>query len=212
MMENEVKKEVPSYSIEVHEDKLTGKITKVLIFQENPSDTWYRGKWNRKKDGLLPPEIIADMQKFAIGLSNVNDKGQYIGKYELIMTNLPANPKSSKSSKSEYTAFIKEHLKKKGTDKEIAIKFNNKKVLVYIAVYLRKSRCDKGNDVDNFAKNILDSIKEYLGDDSQVDALIVEKKPLVGYPEEDLDFIEQAVVAITNPEAKSDIFKNMQNK
>jgi len=41
-------------------------------------------------------------------------------------------------------------------------------------------------------------------------AVLIEMKPLVGYPTEDLDFIEQIVVLVTSPEAKKDLFKKVQ--
>jgi len=206
----EEKKKIPSYRIELGIDKKTGKTNKILVTSEKYSDNWHRERFDRKKDAILPPDIIADMQIIGKNLCKVNEKGQYIGKYSnLFLVNLPANPKSSKQSKQEYSSFVREIVKKKKWDKTIA-KFYDKRVLIYICVYLRKSRCDKGNDVDNFAKTILDSIKEYLGDDSQVDTLIVEKKALIGYHEEDLDFLEQVIIAITDPEAKVDIFKKME--
>ena len=203
---DETNKEIPSFCIEVCVDN-SGKHQKVTISPEKEKNNWHRERLDRKKDGLLAPEIIKDMEKIAINLCKQNEKGQYVGKYSnFYMINLPANPKSSKSSKQEYSSYIKEFIVKKGDDKKIA-EFRGKRVLVYICVYLRKSRYEKGNDVDNFAKNVLDSLKEYLGDDSQVDNLIIEKKLLPNYPEEDLDFLEQVIVAITDPEAKVDILK-----
>jgi len=204
---NEEKKKIPSFQIDVHMDKETGKPKKATISPEQKGTTWYRMQMDRKKDGLLTPEMIADIQKIGINLSKINEKRQYIGKYpNLFVANFPANPKSSKKSKKEYSSHLKEHIVKKGWGKEFA-KFHNKRVLIYIIIYLRESRYKNGNDVDNFAKSILDSLKEYIGDDSQVDILIIEKKLLSGYDEKDLDFLEQAIVAVTNPEAKADILK-----
>ncbi len=207
---SETKKEIPSFRIEVHTDRKSGKPQKAIISPEKEGAKWYREKWNRKKDGVLVPEILEDMNKIGISLCKTNEKGELVGKYpDAFITNLPANPKASRRSRKEYLSYLKEYIKKEGHDKDIK-KFYGKKVLIYIAVYLRRSRYEEGNDIDNFEKPILDALKEYIGDDSQVDTLIGEKKLLPNYYEEDLDFIEQVIIAITNPEAKVDILKNMQ--
>lgn len=144
------------------------------------------------------------MLRIAQNLTVPGADGRLIGKYNVFITNLPPNPSSSQGDrKAQYKQYLLDALDKKKTDLE---KFKGKKVLVYLAVYLRRKRFET-NDVDNFIKVILDALKVYIGDDKDVVSILTDKKILEGYPAQDLDFIEQVLLVITDPAAKSDLFK-----
>lgn len=203
------KKKIPSYTIDIIQEGIDehGRVKgKLIISEEKDSIPWHREKFDRKKDGLLVPEIMEDMNRISLNLCKINEKGERIGKYPAWMTNLSPNPKTSKGAKQEYSSYLKEGINKGNKDNELA-KFIGREKLVYIIVYLRDKRYLSGNDVDNFAKLILDSLKPFIGDDDKITTLMVEKKLLSNYPKEDLDFIEQAVVVVTVPDAKKDLFK-----
>ena len=160
---------------------------------------------DRKKDGILPPEIVDDMVKISFNLTREGPNGRRIGNYLLEIINLPANPKSSQNPKmrSQYKKVLIEQMER---HRNGLIKFKDKKVLVYVAIYLRKEKFQK-YDVDNFLKAIIDALQEYIGNDRDVELIIAEKKSLEGYPVEAYDFLEQIVVAVTTPNARSDILK-----
>jgi len=176
----------------------------VKFIPEDETYPWWREQLNRKKDGLICPQILKDMLKIGMNLSRENERGERVGKYNLFLTNLSPNPKSSQGkSKREYKEALISKLKKRSAELE---KFKDKKILLYVAIYLRKERFES-NDVDNFLKAIIDAIKEYTGDDSSVVSVLAVKKLLENYPEEDLDFLEQIFIAITDPQAGSDILR-----
>ena len=179
--------------------KLNDSIT---FIPEKDTSPWWRKKFDRQKDGLLIPEVVQDMQKILRNLTKPDEKGILRGKYNCIITNLIPNPKSSQGNlKTKYQKYLIKELKSK--EKNLK-KFYNKQVLVYLIIYLRKERFET-HDVDNFTKAILDALKVYIGDDRNVISLIVDKKPLEGYAPIDLDFVEQVVLVVTDPEAKKDI-------
>lgn len=172
---------------------------------EDNTPSWWRSVLNRKTEGILCPQIIGDMNKIAINLSKLDEQGNRIGKYEVFSINLNPNPKSSQGAqKTKYRKRLVRELERKKKDLE---KFRDKKILLYIAIYLREKRF-KTWDVDNFVKAIMDALKEYVGDDSKVVTLIAEKKKLGPYPAADMDFLEQIFIVVTDPRAKADIFKN----
>ncbi|MCK5038326.1 MAG: hypothetical protein KAS16_04450 [Thermoplasmata archaeon] len=160
---------------------------------------------DRKKDGILPPEIVNDMWKIANNLTYEDSNGRRIGKYLLCVINLPANPKSSqkRKMKKQYQEILIDQMK---IHEDQLIKFQGKKMLIYMRIYLRESKFDN-YDIDNFQKAIFDALKVYVGDDSNIESFIAEKVKLTGYSESDLDFIEQSIIAVTTPDAKTDILK-----
>jgi Holliday junction resolvase RusA-like endonuclease len=160
---------------------------------------------DRVKDGILPPEIAEDMYKISLNLTREGSNGKRIGNYRLVVINLPANPKSSQKPKmrARYKKILIEQML---CHKNELVKFKGLKILVYIAIYLRIEKFES-YDVDNFLKAIIDALKEYTGDDRDVVSVLAVKKNLEGYPENLYDFIEQTVVAVTTPDALSDISK-----
>ncbi len=208
-METE-KKKIPSFTIDIFPpENVDGKIKqKVIITPEIEANTWYRNRLDRKKDGLVVQEVQDDIMRIGLNLSKRNEEGKWVGKYKKTwMAHLPPNPKSSKSAKKKYSSYLKESINQQNKNNELS-NFVGEDKLVYIVVYLGDKRYNSGNDADNFAKVILDTLKPFMGDDSKVTLLIVEKRLVSGYPKEDTDFIEQAIVFVTLPEAREDILKN----
>ena len=166
-MEN--KKKIPSYTIDMIQEKddkgnIKNKI--VSIKEEEDSNPWHREVFDRKRDGLLVKEIITDMNNIALNLTNINEKGERIAKYDLWMKNLPANPKTSKGARRKYISYLKEYLEKEHEVEDLA-KFINKEKFVYLIIYLGDKRYNSGNDSDNFAKTVLDALKLFIGDDEK---------------------------------------------
>lgn len=188
-------KSLNGFTIEVRNNSIT-------FIPEKNTEPWWRQSLDRKKEGFLCPEVAADILRIATNLSVEEENGTRVGKYNTFMTNLTPNPKSSQGNmKTKYKDYLINQLKSKEADLK---KFYGKKILIYLAIYLREKRFET-NDVDNFIKAILDAIKVYVGDDRHVVSVIADKKCLEGYPAEDFDFIEQILLVITDPEAKKDI-------
>ncbi len=190
------KKELKEFKIEVD-----GKSIKI---SPEKSSHWYRKVLNRETDSIMSDEILIDSLKIAYNLSEPDGTGFRKSKYNVFSFNLQANPKSSFGrSKQKYKAILLSEINRHSVELS---KFKSKEVLVYMCIYLRPEKYRK-NDVDNFVKIILDSLKEYIGDDRNVLCVIAEKKKLENYPDEDMDFLEQIVIYITDPSAKKDILK-----
>lgn len=189
------KKEVGEFDIEIKNKALT-------ITPAQPTH-WYRDALVRGKQGILCTQILQDMTKIAFNLSKPSPQG-YVGKYNFLSFNFDVNPKSSQGRKvSSYKESLAIELKKHASG---MVPFKDKKLLLYVCVYLRKERFEK-DDTDNFIKVIQDSLVPYVGDDKNIVSVIAEKKQLENYPDEDMDFLEKVVVLITDPAAKSDILK-----
>ena len=189
--------EVKGTTIEIRENSIT-------FISEDKTHPWWRERLNREKDGILCPLILQKMQKLKSNLSRVNDGGQRVCKYNCFITNLPPNPKSSQGKmKVRYKKHLITCLKKNSKDLE---KFKNKDVFVYIVIYLRPEKYNT-YDVDNFLKAIIDSLKDFIGDDNKVVSILADKLRLENYPKEDLDFFEQVLLVVTNPRARLDILK-----
>jgi len=200
-----MEKKIPSFDIEIREITVGGvKKNFVRIIPSKINTPWHRTSFDKNKDGLLIKEIADDMQRITSNLLKKNENGKLIGKYNFFIVNLTPNPKSSQGKwKSAYKKFLIDKLKKSKEDLE---KFKGKKVFVYVCVYLRKQKMQR-NDVDNFLKAILDSLIPYIGDDVNNVSVHIDKKELEGYSKEDLDFIEQIFIVVTDPAAKKDIFR-----
>jgi Holliday junction resolvase RusA-like endonuclease len=180
----EHKKEIKGFTIEVGNG-----VAKII--PEDKTNHWYRNVLDRQKDGILCPEILQDMYQTARKLDIVDEKG--IGKCNAFMVNLSPNPKSSQGRlKTEYKNALIEKLEK---EKSKIIEFKDKKVKLHISIYLRKERFEK-QDVDNFIKVIVDSLKPFIGDDKNIISVSAEKKELENYTQEDMDFLEQVVITI----------------
>lgn len=188
--------EIKGITIEFHEKG-------IKFIPEDITDPWWRDHLNRSKDGILCPQILSHMHKILLNLTKVNDVGQRVGKYNIFMTNLQPNPKSSQGKmKTTYKDNLIERFEK---SREKLEKFRDKEVFVYIAIFLRPKRYDS-HDLDNFLKAIIDSLNEFIGDDSKVVSILTDKIKLIDYPKEDFDFLEQAFIVIgDNLEARSDI-------
>lgn len=176
----------------------------IRFVPEDVTYPWWRERLSREKEGVLCPQIIQHMWKISLNLSEDDGTGRRIGKYNCFMTNLPPKPKSSQgSSKTKYKKHLLSYLKRNEDDLK---KFKDKEIFVYIALFLREKKFNK-YDVDNFAKAIIDSLKDYTGDDNKVTSVYIEKFKLENYPVKDLDFLEQAVILIADPKARQDILK-----
>ena len=191
--------EIKGFTIEVRNNS-------IRFIPEDETYPWWRKHLDRQKDSILCPQILQHMQKIAFNLSEENDIGQRIGKYETFITNLPPIPKSSQGKKkTSYKNHLIKHLEK-NSDK--LNRFKDKDVLIYVAIYLRPKKF-KTHDVDNFLKAIIDSLKGFIGDDNKVVSIFADKFQLINYPKEDFDFLEQVLIVITDPKARSEILKEI---
>lgn len=187
---------IKGITVEMREDNI-----KFIV--EDKTYPWWRNQLHRQKDAILCPQILEHINKIGLDLTKVNEKGQRVGKYNAFMTNLKPNPKSSQGKmKKKYQKYLIEELKKSSDKLE---KFRDKEVFLYIAVYLRPEKFDT-YDLDNFLKAIIDSLNAFIGDDSRVVSILTDKIKLMDYPKEDLDFLEQVIIVIGDPKARSDIY------
>jgi len=198
-------------------DPNTGKIIKEIDIKPNDTlmykreeiqDLSYRIRLDRKKSGLFHKQVHDDMMKIVEQTSINNGTKFPKGKYLTWMKSIEPNPKTlqRRGGQSEQRKAYKETLEEyfKKSEKELE-KFKDKKLLVYLCFYLRKERFET-SDVDNYVKWFIDTFKEYIGDDKQVETLIAEKKQLYDdYSKEDLDFLETTIVYITEHSAIEDI-------
>ena len=145
-------------------------------------------------------QIGQDTKRILDKLSYPDEKGFLKAKYLIEIMSVSPKPKTQQSkSATKYKKLLKEEMKKR--EKNLA-KFKDKKLLVYICIYLRKERYEQ-SDVDNFIKLLIDGLKEYFGDDNKVQTVIAEKKMLdEQYEDEDLDFLECSLVVITDFKAR----------
>ena len=78
-----------------------------------------------------------------------------------------------------------------------------------LCFYLRKKNYES-SDLDNYAELILDVLKLYSGDDSQITTLLLDKKMLYNnYDKSDLDFLENTLMVVTEEKAKQDFLKSI---
>lgn len=195
-MEKEVKK-LRGLTVEINKGK-------VKLTLEDETHPWWREERNREKDSILCPEIAKKIIDIASNLTYENDKGEKLGKYNFEIINLPPNPKSSQGKmKTRYKNHIIDFLKERGKGLE---RFKDKEILLYVGIYLRPERYES-YDIDNFLKAVIDSLKEFIGDDNKIISLLVDKYKIEDYPKEDLDFLEQVLIVVTDPKAKQDILK-----
>lgn len=131
-----------------------------------------------------------------------DEKGVLRCKCELYSFMIPMRPMSVQSKGNHCDAlnvFIKTKAPRLGL-------FKNLQKLVYICAFLGKKRI--GTDVDNMAGDILDAMKIYFGDDKGVTSLIIEKVMLnENYPENDLNYLENHLVIISDAMVRNDIIK-----
>lgn len=192
----DAEKRINTFTIEIENSS-------IRITPESETIPWWRQAFDKQTQGILCPEIVADMERIAKNLSEVREDGVMIGKYGAFMTSLPPKPRSSQGKRrKDFRRYLIDSLKEHEQNLQ---KFKDKKVLIYIAVYLRKERFET-NDTDNFIKAIIDAVKVYIGDDKNVLSILTEKRCLDGYPVLDLDFLEQTLLVIVEPEARKDIF------
>ena len=190
-------------------NRKTGEETEIInaddgvikMKREKECDFSYRYRFDKNRDSIMHKQIAKDAERFINKLSYTDEGGCLKAKYLVEIMLVSPKPKTQQSKSSpKYKKLIKEQIEKR---KKNLAKFKNKKLLVYICVYLRKERYEQ-SDVDNFTKPIIDGMKEYFGDDNIVQTVIVEKKMLdEQYDEKDLDFLECSLVVITEYGAKS---------
>lgn len=175
----------------------------VKMMVEKKPDYWYRKIFDRNRDALLHKQVAQDTKKILDKLSYTDEKGNLKAKYLTEVMTVSPKPKTQQSkSASKYKQLIREQMEKRKTN---LAKFKDKKLLVFICVYLRKERYEQ-SDVDNFAKPIIDGMKEYFGDDNKVQTVIIKKKMLdEKYDKEDLDFLEGSLIMITDINAEETI-------
>jgi len=193
-------------------DRKTGNIVKeieipagqvIKFWQEKEPNNWHRKEFDRNKDGLVHTQIIQDIQKIIRKISYIEGNNTLKSKCLAEITTVAPKPKTQQShSISKYKQLLKDHFQK---HQQSLSRFKDKKLLVYICIYLRKERYEQ-SDVDNFIKPIIDALKEYFGDDNKVEAIIAEKKQLFEeYHQEDLDFLESSLVAILDIKARKNL-------
>jgi len=176
----------------------------ITFSPEDKTYPWWRSRLDRETDGILCPQIMQRMYQIGINLSREDENGNRISKYDIFMVNLPPNPKSSQGNmKVRYQNHLIQYLQKNEND---LLRFKNKPVFVYVAIYLREERFNT-YDLDNFLKAILDALKQFIGDDSKITSISTDKYKLENYPKEDMDFLEQVIIVVTDPGARSDLFK-----
>ena len=178
----------------------------IKIIKEEKPNTWYRERFDRDKQGIICNEIARDMQWLTKNLTTTNEEGKLVGKYNIVMFNLQNKPKTLQrrgKNRSEYKKILIKEMKKREND---LLKFKDTFVLVYLCFYLRKEKF-MTTDLDNYSKTVIDALKEFIGDDSKIVSLILEKKELGSYPKEDMDFVEQALLVLTDPKARTDIIR-----
>jgi len=182
----------------------------VKIEREKKSNGWYRQRLDRNKDGLLHPQIMQDLARFVKGLAQDNEDGKYIAKYDWWGYTIPVKPKTlqkrgdkrQRKRRNIYKQYLIEEIEK---HKEGLEELFGKKVIIYLCFYLRRSKYEQ-SDLDNYAKLILDSIKSYIGDDSQITTLLMDKKLLYQhYDDADLDFLENTLIIVADEKAKKDL-------
>ena len=172
----------------------------IKMMREKEPDYSHRTRFDKNKDALLHPQIGQDVKKIMDKFSYTDKNGFLKGKYLIEIMSVSPKPKTQQSkSVSKYKKLLKEELIKRRNN---LAKFKNKKLLIYICIYLRKERYEQ-SDVDNFIKPLIDGLKEYFGDDNKVQTVIAEKKQLdERYDEQDFDFLECSLVAITDFKAR----------
>ena len=155
--------------------------TNITIKKEkrNHEDYSYRRYLNREKDAILLPVVSRDMGILA-GNNAIEKDGKIVGKRNIYLSSIPIKPKpfgnlkgKSSKQKEKYKNYFREHFKKKGEELEKLKK--EKHLLVYLCFYLREKKFLK-SDIDNYIKVIIDVLSEFIGDDSKIVSLIVEKK------------------------------------
>lgn len=86
-------------------------------------------------------------------------------------------------------------------------KFKGKNLFIYLCFYLRKVKYEN-SDVHNYHDLVIDAFNPYVGDDSKITSVHLEKKKLnEKYPKEDLDFLENTLVVIVEDKHKNDLLK-----
>lgn len=202
-------------------DRKTGEIVEeinipegevIKFWKEEETDNWHRERFDRSKDGLVHSQIAQDIDKITKNVSYEDKNGSLKSKYNLWLSTLSPKPKTlqRKGDKRQtqqrniYKNLFQEEFEKNKQDLE---KFKRKGLFVYLCFYLR-DRKYKTTDLDNYPKLILDALKPYIGDDSQITTLLLEKKQLYkDYNNSDLDFVENSLIIVAEENAKQDIIE-----
>jgi Holliday junction resolvase RusA-like endonuclease len=155
-----------------------------------------RGLLKRKSDALLNFNV---MKKSSLIANNILDS-------DFNMMTLPPVPKSSQNNKikKSYQRQLDEFFKKKGKGQKLEKFRKYKKVLVYLCIFV-----DSTNkiDVDNYPKAVLDSLKEYIGDDEKVTTLIIEKEIIEIKDDFFRDYYQQTLLVVGEEKIKEHILK-----
>ena len=100
-------KKLKGTTIEIRKDS-------IKFIPEDKTYPWWREQLNRKTEAILCPQIMQYIFKITSNLTQENDKGQRIGKYDFFITNLPPTPTSSQGKKkARYKKHLINYLKKK---------------------------------------------------------------------------------------------------
>ena len=161
---------------------------------------------------IFHKEIMSDMGRIRnIIKSSLNEiePGVFITRCEQILFYIPTIPRTlQKSGRKEqkeridkYKAYLREEFEK---NKKILEIIKDKKILLYLISYLDKNHYKK-YDVDNLPRHFCNVLKEFIGDDSNIQILISEKKE-VDTKDIQSNLCEQFLVFIAHESFKEYLF------
>jgi len=194
-------------------DKKTGEIkeieiapTKVWSRVEDEPDNWHRKEFDRFTGNIAHPQIIRDIEKIGRKIMALQPNG--INFNAFILTTRPMPLQKGDSKQSKYRKLYRDRLDEaiKKNEKNLR-KFKGKNLFIYLCFYLRKVKYEN-SDVHNYHDLVIDAFNPYIGDDSKITSVHLEKKKLnEKYPKEDLDFLENTLVVIVEDKHKNDLSK-----
>jgi len=159
----------------------------------------------RHVDSVMHQEMKDVLVRFLHHIPSYKDeKGDTRSKCEITSFSVNMMPKSHNSMNAKDRQNLDNCIRPRA--ERLAV-FKNLDKLVFICFFLSKKRFSDA-DVDNLAKPIMDGLKHYFGDDNRVTVLITEKRMLSEqYPKDDLDFLENSLVVITDAMVRDDIIR-----
>lgn len=157
---------------------------------------------DRNKISILHDELVADLERFSKIFPDNKDALPFF--IPTIPRTLQRHGGKQKERIERYKAYLEEQFE---ALEENLVKFkDSKEILLYIIAYLDKNHYKK-YDVDNIPKHFCDSLKKFIGDDSKIQTLIIEKKQIKSKKPIKSDYLEQFFVFISKTNCKRCLLK-----
>jgi len=164
---------------------------------------------DRNKISILHDELVADIERF-----NKKFPVKSNDEFHFFISTIPrtlqrrGGKRACKQNEkiAKYKSYLREQFEPM---KENLMKFKEiEELLLYIIAYLDKKHY-REYDADNLPKHFCDALKYFVGDDSKIQTLIVEKKQIKSKKSIKSDYLEQFFVCVADKQYKKESLNNL---